>query len=423
MKQLEQQDLMEQIRKKMRILVLAGGSDQADLMEVLREKFQGCYIILADMAKHVIASPYADKHLIISTMDFDAIRKAAKEENVDCIITACGDQPLITMATISEELGLPCYLSKDEALMMTNKLHMKKMMVDNGIPTSKFKTIYNVDDDISDLQYPLMIKPADCNGSLGVRKANNQKQFVEFFTKAKEYSFSHNAIVEEFKEGKEVGIDCYALDGKATILMMGEVRKKKIGDSVLLIYQTYIPADISQKAKENLQKVANDITRVFKLENTPILIQTLVKGDDVNVIEFAPRIGGASKHRTVTLKTGFDILRANVDAMFGERPEIKTVPNDYFYSRNHVYAYPCTYSHVENIEQLLRDNTIEEYIPYKVKGAIVGEYLASRDRVGSFLVKAASMDELKKKIKKAVSTLAVYDDKGRDVMKREIWEE
>lgn len=405
-----------------RILVLAGGSDQADLMDLLRIKFPGCYIILADMAPKVLAASHADKHLIISTMDFDAVRKAAIEEKVDCIMTACGDQPLITMATISEELGMPCYLSREEALSMTNKLYMKKIMVDNGIPTSKFRKVSDVNEDISDLKYPLMVKPADCNGSLGVRKANNREQFIEFFTQAQKYSFSNSAIVEEFKEGKEVGIDCYALNGKAQILMLGEVRKKKIGDSVLLIYQTYIPADISQKAKENLQIIANDITRVFKLENTPILIQTLVNGDEVNVIEFAPRIGGASKHRTVTLKTGFDILKANVDAMFGEIPEIKTNPDNCFFSRNHVYAYPCTFSHVENAEKLIEDGTIVEFIPYKMEGASVGEYLASRDRIGSFLVKAPTMEELKNKIKKAVNTLKVYDDKGNDVMKREIWD-
>lgn len=406
-----------------KFLVLAGGSDQADLMDVLREKFPGCEILLADMAPKVIASSHADRHLVISTMDFDAVRKATVEEKVDCIITACGDQPMITMATLSEELGLPCYLTKDEALSMTNKRLMKQIMWENGIPTSKYKTINSVDDDISDLKYPLMVKPADCNGSLGVRKANNREQFEEFFTKAQEYSFSGSAIVEEFKEGKEVGIDCYALDGKAQILMMGEVRKKKIGDSVLLIYQTYIPADISDKAKENLQKVANDITRVFKLDNTPILIQTLVDGDDVNVIEFAPRIGGASKHRTVTLKTGFDILKANVDAMFGERPKVELHPDSNMFSRNHVYARPCTFSHVEGEEELIIEGIIEEYIPYKMEGAPVGEFLASRDRVGSFLVKAPTLEELKEKIKTAVSRLRVYDTEGRDVMKREIWEE
>ena len=403
-------------------MVLAGGSDQADLIEVLRDKFPACEIILIDMASNVVASKFADRHLVVSTMDFNAVRNVVIEERVDCIMTACGDQPLITMAVVSEELGLPCYLTKAQALNMTNKLYMKRLMVDNGIPTSNFLKINNINEDISKLKYPLMIKPADCNGSLGVRKANNKEQFIEFFTQAQEYSISNSAIVEEFKEGKEIGIDCYALNGKAQILMMGEVRKKKIGDSVLLIYQTYIPADISDRAKENLQQIANNITRVFRLNNTPLLIQTLVNGDEVNVIEFAPRIGGASKHRTITLKTGFDILRANVDAMFGEIPNVKVMENNFMYSRNHVYARPCIFSHVEGVEDLIEQGIIEEYVPYKMSGASIGEYLASRDRVGSFLVKASNMIELKTKIKQTVNALRVYDINGNDVIKREIFE-
>ena len=407
----------------MKIIVLAGGSDQADLIDILREKFHGCEIILVDMAPRVIAASHADRHVMISTMNFDDVKKLAIKEKVDCIITACGDQPLITMATVSEELGLPCYLSKEKALSMTNKLYMKEIMMHNAIPTSKFKKISDVKEDISDLKYPLMVKPADCNGSLGVRKANNREEFELFFNQAQKYSISGSAIVEEFIEGKEVGIDCYALNGKAHILMEGEVRKKKIGESILLIYQTFIPADISEQAKRNIQLIANRIVEVFGLENCPILIQTLVCGDDVFVIEFAPRIGGASKHRTITLKTGFDILRANVDAMFGEIPKIRISNNPYMYSRNHVYAYPCIYSHVENVEYLINNGIIEEYIPYKMPGAQVGEYYASRDRVGSFLVKGLAIDELKKKIDMAVSMLKVYDMDGKDVMKREIFKD
>ena len=410
------------MRDMQKIMVLAGGSDQADLIDILREKFPYCIILLVDMAENVIAASHADRHLQESTMDFDAVRRIAIEEHVDCIMTACGDQPLITMATISEELGLPCYLTKTQALKMTNKRYMKKIMMENGIPTARFKTINKVTDDISDLHYPLMIKPADCNGSLGVRKANNRNEFEKFFRQAQEYSFSKSAIVEEFLEGKEVGIDCYAKDGKAIILMYGEVRKKKIGSNILLIYQTYIPAQISSKAKENIQKIANDITRVFELDNTPILIQTLVAGDDVNVIEFAPRIGGAAKHRTITYKTGFDILRANVDAMLGEKPLIRTNYDDDFFSRNHVYVKPGIYSHVEHVDELIADGTIVEYVPVKMPGAVIGEFFASRDRVGSFLVKAPTMEELKRKIRKAVDVLKVYDVEGNEIMKREIFD-
>lgn len=403
-------------------MVLAGGPDQADLIDLLKEMFPKSEIILIDMAYPVMATSHAHRHIQISTMDFDAVKDCAVREQVDCIITACGDQPLITMAKISEELGLHCYLTKEQALNMTNKLHMKKIMLENGIPTANYRTITDENEDISDLGFPIMIKPADCNGSLGVRKANNIEEFKMFFKEAKNYSISNSAIVETFTSGTEVTVDCYAIDGHAKLLMYGNVRKKKIGQNITLIYQTYIPANISSKALENIQKIADDITRVFKLDNTPILIQTIVNGDNVSVIEFAPRIGGGAKHRTVTYKTGFNILKANVESMLGGKPELITNLDPDFYSRNHVYAFPGTYSHVENVEKLIADGIILEYVPIKMAGSKIGEFFASRDRVGSFLVKAKTIEELEKKIQIAAQTLRIIDANGNDIMKHHMFD-
>lgn len=405
-----------------KIMVLAGGPDQADLIDLLKEMFPESEVILIDMAYPVMATSHADRHIQISTMDFDAVKECAVKEKVDCIITACGDQPLITMSQISEELGLPCYLTKAQALSMTNKLHMKKIMVENGIPTAKFRTITDENEDISDLGFPIMIKPADCNGSLGVRKANNIEEFRKYFQEAKNYSISNSAIVETFTSGTEVNVDCYAIDGHAKLLMYGNVRKKKIDQNITLIYQTYIPANISATALENIQKIADDITRVFKLNNTPILIQTIVNGDDVSVIEFAPRIGGGAKHRTITYKTGFDILKANITSMLGGVPDVKLNYDPYFYSRNHVYAYPGIYSHVENVDELIKEGIIVEYVPIRMKGGKIGEFYASRDRVGSFLVKAPTIEELEEKIQIAAQTLRIIDVNGKDIMKHQMFD-
>lgn len=403
-----------------KIIVLGGGADQIDLILDLKQR--GYYVILVDYYENPVAKPYADKHIQESTLDKELVLNITKQEGVENIITACTDQALLSVAYVAEELGFPKQFTYEKALQVTNKQYMKRIMWENGIPTSKFKIISNVNEDISELSYPLMIKPADCNGSLGVRKANNKEEFETFFREAVGYSRSSSAIVEEFKEGIEVGVDCYIQGGKAKLLMQGQVNKKKIGDNVLLIFQTFIPVKVSPIAQQKLQDCANLIAKAFELENTPLLMQTLVNGDDVNVIEFAPRIGGASKHRTIKIKTGFDILHANVDAVLGLQPEIKTVDNPYYYSRNHVYAYPCTFSHVECSEKLVEEGIIEEFIPYKSKGMKIGNFLASRDRIGSFLVKGITMDEVKKKIKIAVDTLKVYSSEGREVMRRDIFE-
>ena len=98
-----------------KIMILAGGNDQAALMEELRRYFKGdVELILLDMVRNVKAFPYADRFLQISTMDKDAVLKAAQEEKIDYILTACGDQPLSTMAYVSAQMGLPCYLTEEE---------------------------------------------------------------------------------------------------------------------------------------------------------------------------------------------------------------------------------------------------------------------------------------------------------------------
>ena len=158
-----------------RIMVLAGGHDQAAFIKELRNHLESSFIIVVDMNPDVLAAPIADKFLQISTMDFEAVKKAAIEENVDYIMTACGDQPILTMGVLSEELGLPCYLTKKQVLNLTNKKNMKRLMVENGIPTAKYKS-FSSKDEVNDtgLEYPLIIKPADSNGSKGVRKIYNK---------------------------------------------------------------------------------------------------------------------------------------------------------------------------------------------------------------------------------------------------------
>ena len=203
-----------------KVIVLAGGNDQIALIKALRIRFPQIYIYLVDYAKNPVAKPYADEHLCISTMDIDAVLSAAIDNNVDMIMVACGDQPLPVMAYVSEQLNLPCYLSYEQTLNLTNKVRMKEMMKAHGIPTAAFKSYSSMDNvDTSGLQYPLIVKPADCNGSKGVRKIGNKTELLPFLKNAIDLSRTHTAIVEEYKIGIEISVDAYVKEGKEEVLM------------------------------------------------------------------------------------------------------------------------------------------------------------------------------------------------------------
>ena len=115
----------------MRIVVLAGGADQIALINELRKR--GHYVVLVDYFDFPPAKPYADEHIVASTLDVDRVRQIAIDVKADLVCTACTDQALLTVANVSEQLGLPCYISYKDALNVTNKSYMKKRMLWNSL--------------------------------------------------------------------------------------------------------------------------------------------------------------------------------------------------------------------------------------------------------------------------------------------------
>ena len=198
----------------MKILVLAGGSDQIALINELKRR--GHYIVLVDYFDNPPAKSYADKHIVASTLDVEKVEQIAKSENADLICTACTDQALLTVSYVSEKLGLPCYIDYQTGLNVTNKSYMKKVLLKNNIPTAKFVIVKSPDvSAVNGFTFPLVVKPVDCNSSKGVKKVESLEEFRTYVAEAINYSRTKSAIVEEFKEGIEISADFYIENGVA----------------------------------------------------------------------------------------------------------------------------------------------------------------------------------------------------------------
>lgn len=402
-----------------KVIILAGGNDQAALIQELRRKFKEVEVLLIDFAPNVVAAKYADRHIVESTMDLAKVKEIALQEKADYIITACGDQPLLTMAVVSDELGLPCYLSKKQVLNLTNKMYMKRLMLENDIPTSRFKTFTSKDIvDTVGLNYPLVVKPVDSNGSKGVRKCKDRKELDKYLPEAFRFTLSGTVIIEEFCEGVEISADFYICNGKAKKVMWCQLNKYKVDDSIQVIYQSIIPPSLSEKATETLMQVANKIAKGYEVDNSPLLVQAIVNGDDVKVIEFSARLGGGAKYKTIQNVTGFNVLRANLESMLGEKPEIKINDDGRYYSRCHIYTNGGLFIAIKGLEDLQQRSIIDEYILTKPFGITTGSPKSSSDRVASVFISASTKDELKQKIKEAITQIKVVNEKGEDMLFR-----
>ena len=407
----------------MKVLVLAGGYDQIGLIKELKSR--GHYVILADYFENPPARKVADKHYQASTLDENAIYEIAKREEVGLITTACTDQALLTVAKVSEQLNLPCYISYTKALSVTNKKYMKDIFINNGIPTAKCIVLNkNVDlgTILEQLSYPMVVKPCDCNSSKGVVKVNNNDELENAIKQAFELSRSNLVIVEKYLVGREVSIDAWIDNEGAKILSISETEKIENGQDSFTIFKSKYPVKISEVVKEKVQKVAQMISESFELYNCPLLIQAIVDDTDVYVIEFSARMGGGTKYKLIEYMTSVNIMQAYVNRVLGDEEQIvNPIPSEKCIELNYVYAKKGVFSQLVNFDELLHAGEIAEYYQYKEIGAVIEKATTSSDRIAGFLILSDNEEQMEQKRRSVVQKLDVLNNAGESMMLKEIY--
>ena len=397
----------------MKIIVLAGGADQIALIREL--KGRGHEVVLVDYFQNPPAKQYADKHIVASTLDIDAVRDIALKERADLVCTACTDQALLTVAKVSEDLSLPCYIPYDTALNVTNKSYMKEVMSEYTIPTSKYVVLNRFEQSLlENFQYPLVVKPVDCNSSKGVRKVHNELELSSSLNIAIQYSRTHTAIVEEFKSGIEISADFFVEDTSVKLLSVTQSVKKQHVDSFTIIGSYYPAVTIEQEME--LLKIAQQIVSAFSLQNTPLLVQLIQQGDNFYVVEFSARMGGGSKYRLIEVLSGVNIMSAYVDLILGKKPIVTPQHQVHNAAMIYIYCRPGIFHRIDGLQELQDAAYIKNYFLYKTPGMSVTKSETSSDRVAGYLVTAPTDEELQRKIFTVDSKIRVLDIEEEDIM-------
>lgn len=398
-------------------IVLAGGYDQIALIQELKHK--NYYVLLLDYLENPPAKSFADVHFQVSTLDYDKVKEISVENNVDLVITACTDQALLIAAKVSEELNLPFYLKSDKAALVTNKKYMKSIMLENNIPTSRYaiSSDANLIDKYS-LEYPLVIKPVDCNSSKGVKKVYNPEMFTEYFAQALSLSRDKCVIIEDYIDGEEISSDFIIQNGKVIFLCSTNSNKIFEQNSFTIIQSVYPCVNFEQESQ--LVCIAQKIVDAFELPDGPLLLQTIWHNDAFYVVEFSERIGGGSKYDFIHQLTGFNIMEYYVNLNLGIDSDIQISKSHEYGLMNYVYAQNGVIEKISGLEELLRKKVINKYYIYKTVGSEISNHCTSSDRVFGYLILADSKEDANDRLRICDSELSVFNNSKMDIMMHSI---
>ena len=404
-------------------IVLGGTVPHRALIQNLQRR--GYFTVLIDYLESPPASTVADRHVRHSALDKEAVLNCAVALNASLVISTCVDQANLVACAVAASLKLPAPYSLDTAKLVTNKGLMKRRLVASGIPTARFVTGASWQDfERHQLQYPVVVKPIDSNGSKGVVKVDDRSQLRAPTEAALSMSRSNRALIEEWVPGREVAIDSYILDGHAHLLLSRErrrIRDLQAGTDVQQITGSVWPAQLDAEVLTEFESLATRIASAFDLNNTPLMIQAIVHENTLHVIEFAPRIGGGENYRIIPFATGADIIDYSVDSWLGQQPELAYSPPTQIVADLYIYADPCEFGQLLGISDLVDRGVALYGEVYKREGEAITAELTSNQRVGAIVVAGSSEEDVLHRIRVASRIIRVLDTSGRDVMRTDIY--
>lgn len=279
----------------------------------------------------------ADYFYPISITDIDSIGKICESIKPMGVVSIASDLANITVNHLANRLGLTGN-SLESTHISTDKFAMREAFSKAGLLCPKY-LLYNSENlkQLSEMCYPLIVKPVDRSGSRGVSLTHDESELMIAVEQAYRVSFSKGVIIEEFISGREISVESISWHGKHHILQFTD--KVTTGAPNFVEKAHHQPAKLSEEqisVISSLVKGALDALQIeFGASHTEII---LTNNDEIYLVEIGSRMGGdCIGSHLVQLSTGYDFLKAVLEIAVGkfEEPLLKGS----FYSGIH-YLFP-----------------------------------------------------------------------------------
>ncbi len=203
-------------------LLYLGGISRARWV-VMRARELGIYVIVADYNEDSPAKTVANEGILANAMDVDAMVALGNEKHIDGVMTGYCDILLPVCKEVAARLGLPCYMTEDMIKVATDKGFFKQACGRHNVPVPRSYDVSSIDDAvISELTYPVFIKPMDASGSRGASASYGPDDFRQKYEGALSYSKSKRVSVEECLTGTAFILDYALINGTPHLLSMAD---------------------------------------------------------------------------------------------------------------------------------------------------------------------------------------------------------
>lgn len=310
-------------KKKLAVI----GASYLQLPLVVKAKEMGLEVHCFAWTEGAVCKDFADYFYPISIVEKEDVLKECRRIHIDGICTIASDVAAPTVAYIANKMNLVGN-DYEAAVMANNKYQMREAFMKAGVPCPQYmmvtpETLHTpeVIDGLREFQYPMITKPSDRSGSLGVTKIVMPFQFYPAVELAMEKSFKHQAMVEEFIEGREISVEFISYNGVHYPLQITDKVTTEAPHFVEL--EHHQPSTLSEEMFTTIYDINKNALNALGLSNGASHAEyKITREGRIAIMEIGGRMGGDFiGSDLVHLSTGYDFVKGVINVALGEFEE------------------------------------------------------------------------------------------------------
>lgn len=404
-----------------KMLVL--GSDFFTLPVVEEAHKLGVYVIVADLMETSPTKEAADEKWLISTTDIDSLEIKCRENSISAVMFGASDFNVGNARLLCRRLGLPIYCDGDLAWNTSrDKWAFKQACKRNGAPVARDYYLSDIptNEELSKIEYPVVVKPVDLSGNRGISFCNNQEELIRGYEYAKSVTKGDHIIVEQRLSGTEHHVNYVLADGNVQLVSFAEANH----DSKQLSNVYSFERNTSRYLKQYLSEVNESLIRVFKdlgCKEGIVWADTMRNEADGKfyILEMGYRFAGAAASCPLYEKvTGFNAVKWMVECSLGIEHTKKQMPkplNEAYLSTfglAHMFTNKSgRISRIEGLEVLNSLQNVSIDMPKRVGDSFRG-YMT----VALISIYGKDCDELVSTLKIVNEAFKVFDENGDNIL-------
>ncbi|PCJ95894.1 MAG: carbamoyl-phosphate-synthetase [Flavobacteriaceae bacterium] len=290
-----------------KIIILGGNPETAILVDTAVS--MGIYTIVVDPNPDAPAKKNASEAHDIDGFEVDKIVQLAKDLKVDAVLVGVADVLVKPYQEICEKLNIHCYATKEAVEAFCSKDGFKRYCDEfniQDIPGIYLEESSSIDKP-EHMNYPLMIKPVDTGGGVGMKICRDDRDYQASIKTALKFSKKGVVLVEKYMDCDDMAAYYTFRNGVPYISAISDrVTTKKQGDASPVCIGAVYPSKYSDLFVKDVHPKLCELFKALKIKNGILNIQFFVEDNVVYAYDPGFRLQGEAPHIHIANFNGFD---------------------------------------------------------------------------------------------------------------------